>query len=91
MTPIRKLNPDEPMTAASYNSTLYSIFAPKKPTCNLFRKAFVNYHYPKLSTAQQTKIATRMRHNKNLALVAYRKINIPPECASKSKSRKLCR
>jgi hypothetical protein len=72
MTPIRKLNPDEPMTAASYNSTLYSIFAPKKPTCNLFRKAYVNYHYPKFSTAQQTKIATRMRHNKNLALVACR-------------------
>ena len=55
----------------------------------MFRKVFVNYHYPKLSTAQQTQVATRMRHTKNIALVAYRKINLPPECAKKSQSKKI--
>ena len=89
MTPTRKLNPNEPMPAASYNSVLFSIFKPKKPTCNLFRKAYVNYHYPKLSTAQQRMIATRMRHSKAIALEAYRKINIPEECNKKSKSKKI--
>ena len=60
MTPTRVLDADAPMSEASYNSTLFSIFKPKKPTCNLFRKAYVNYHYPTLSTADQTQIATRM-------------------------------
>ena len=87
MTPTRVLDPDVPMSDASYNSTLFSIFKPKKPTCNLFRKAYVNYHYPKLSTAHQTQVATRMRHSKNIALVAYRKINI--DCAPKSKAKKI--
>ena len=83
LTPTRLLNPDEPMTESAYNSMMATIFQPKKPTCNLFRKAYVNYYYPKLSTKMQREIATRMRHNKNTAHVNYIKLNIPSECKPK--------
>ena len=77
------LDLDKPMTESAYNSMLATIFQPKRPTCNIFRKAYVNYYYPKLSTTMQREIATRMRHNKNTAHVNYMKLNIPSECKPK--------
>ena len=82
-TPTRLLNPDENMTESAYNSMLATIFQPKKPTCNIFRKSYVNHYYPKLSTTLQREIATRMRHNKNTAHVNYMKLNLPSECKPK--------
>ena len=83
LTPTRLLDLDKPMTESAYNSMLATIFQPKRPTCNIFRKAYVNYYYPKLSTTMQREIATRMRHNKNTAHVNYMKLNIPSECKPK--------
>jgi hypothetical protein len=90
LTPTRILDSDKPMTEQTYKCALATIFKPKKPTCNIFRKSYVNYYYPTLNTAQQNQIAKRMRHTKDVALSSYRKLNIPEECTTyDGKSKKI--
>ena len=68
-----------PMGKSSYNAGLASAFKPKKPTQNILRKSYINHwHHPKLklSHGKLKEIARRMRHTINVALSAYKKVNI---------------
>ena len=64
------------MGESGYNSALSSMFAPRKPTQNVLRKAYINHwHGQNLSTGKLKEIAFRMRHTLGVAMGSYRKIN----------------
>ena len=66
-----------PLSTTGYNSVLSILFSPKKPTQNIFRKAFINKFYNmKMSENKLNELATRMRHKSSIARDAYKKINI---------------
>lgn len=66
----------EAMSESGYDSALASMFAPKKPTQNTLRKAYINFwHSQNLSTGKLKEIAYRQRHTLTVALSSYRKIN----------------
>lgn len=65
------------MGDTSYNKALEMMFNPRRPTQNLIRKAYVNYHHDlNLNTGILKQIAYRMRHSLVVALESYRKRNI---------------
>lgn len=70
----------EPMAHSSYDKALSEMFAPRKPTQNLIRDAYVNWYWrlsPPLSAAEQNEIAYRMRHSPAVARNSYLKTNAP--------------
>lgn len=66
-----------PMGKSSYNKALSSVFSPRSPTQNIFRKSYINYwHNKKLPTSKLKEIARRQRHTLGVALSAYKKVDI---------------
>ena len=74
---------DRRMSSQSYDAALARLFAPRRPTQNLIRKAYINHWHRarvldrELSEGQKEAIADRMRHSLATATAAYRKVNAP--------------
>jgi len=72
----------EHMADSTYNqSILQWAFKPRKPSQNVFRKAYINHFYnlPKTNINDHKAVANRMRHSYSTASENYVKINIEPE------------
>ena len=73
------------MVASSYSNALAKMFAPKKPTQTVLRKAYVcHWHSQGLSFNILNKIADRMRHTLYVALASYWKTNTPAVVAARA-------
>lgn len=68
---------EQGMSKSSYDQAFASIFRPKKPTQNVMRKMYINYwHSQNLSSKILKEIARRQRHTLQVAMTAYKKVNI---------------